>query len=345
MRPLPLAPREALSLGPMLHLALAFARAALETTRARLRRGPALPSWDYGFECIITMLRNDYEATRDWPYPKLRKELEARPLPKDALRKVERHAERLGALPAERFSVAGAPSSKGVLFFHGGSYLFGSTRTHADVMARLALASGYPVWGIDYRLAPEHRYPAQLEDALAAVDALGARGVTLPRLVLAGDSAGGNLALVTQLALRDRGAQAAGALLLSPWLDLSASQPSCQSAESFDWGSHGLLLHMARAVAGPLALEDPRLSPLFVDPRGLAPALVLAGTAERLFDECVLWVDKCRAAGVDCALERLHEMPHNALTLAGYHREGARGVEVAARFLRERLERPAAALA
>jgi len=127
-------------------------------------------------------------------------------------------------------------------YFHGGSYVYGSARTtHADVIARLALASGVTCVGIDYRLAPEHVYPAQIEDAVRAFEALradpGGR-----RVIVAGDSAGGNLAIELQLALRDRGKeQAAGAVLISPWSDLTMPGSSFRENDRFDYGTREVL--------------------------------------------------------------------------------------------------------
>lgn len=318
----------------MLRLMKMFSLAFVETAVERARRGPARPSWGFGFEWVVRFLRRDFSDMLDWPYPRVRAELDARRYSDKAVRRVQRTNDSLKGVPAVWFEPPGAMERGVVLYFHGGSYLYGSTRTHADIMARLALASGARVVGIDYRLAPEHPYPAQLEDALAAFDGLVERGHAPGEIALAGDSAGGNLALVAQLALRDRGAQAGCAALISPWLDLAASSASTRANDPTDYGTRDGLARQARDVAGALALDDPRLSPLHARLDGLAPLFIQVGDAERLQDEGVDLARRARAAGVDVMLDVLRDMPHNGPVLAEYHPEGARGAETLGSYLR-----------
>ncbi|MDC0679923.1 alpha/beta hydrolase [Sorangium atrum] len=327
----------------MLRLMKMFGLAFVETTTERARRGPARPSWGFGFEWVVRFLRRDFAYVLDRPYPDVRAELDARPYSQKAVRRVKRTDDTLKGVPAVWFEPPGAASRGVVLYLHGGSYLFGSTRTHADLMARLALASGARVVGIDYRLAPEHRYPAQLEDALAAFDALVERGHAPGELALAGDSAGGNLALVTQLAQRDRGAQARCAALISPWLDLTASSASAIANDSTDYGTREGLLRQARDFAGATPLDDPRLSPLHARLEGLASLFIQVGDAERLHDEGQELARRAREAGVDVTLDVLRDMPHNGPVLADFHPEGARGTDALGAYLRARLSSSAAA--
>ena len=169
----------------------------LATARARLRNGPLRPSWSFSFEATVRFLRRDWEETSAWSFPQLRAELDARPYPRALLKRVTVRDGELGGVPARSF-VPPSASGTTVLFFHGGSYLYGSARTtHADLLARLALASGATVVGVDYRLAPEHVYPTQLEDAERAFEALLAT-TRVEHVIVAGDSAGGNLALVAR---------------------------------------------------------------------------------------------------------------------------------------------------
>ncbi|WP_437734179.1 alpha/beta hydrolase [Sorangium sp. So ce1335] len=321
----------------MLRLMGIFSRALAETAVERARRGPARPSWSFGFEWVVRALRRDFVDMLDWPYPRVRADLDARFTPQKAVRRVKRTSDTLGGVPAVWFEPPGAMARGVVLYLHGGSYLFGSTRTHADVMARLALASGARVVGIDYRLGPEHRYPAQLEDALAAFDALVARGHAPGEIALAGDSAGGNLALVAQLALRDRGEQARCAALISPWLDLTSSSASTRANEPTDYGTTEGLLRQARDFAGAIPLDDPRLSPLHARLDGLGPLFIQVGDAERLHDEGVELARRAREAGVDATLDVLRDMPHNGPVLAEYHPEAARGADTLGSFLRASL--------
>jgi acetyl esterase/lipase len=224
-----------------------------------------------------------------------------------------------------------------VLFLHGGSYIFGSIETsHAEMAAAIAVGTGRDVVGIDYRLAPEHPYPAALEDALAAFDALVASGNDASRIVLAGDSAGGNLALAVQLALRERGsAQAAAAVLFSPWLDLAARRPSCRAADAVDYGQTSFLLRHAAAFAGTVPLDDPRVSLIDAQLEGLAPLFVLVGGAERLVDDGVELVARARSLGVRAESCVAKDMPHNPPALVDFHANARQAMIQVYDFMKE----------
>ena len=308
------------------------------TLWARFRRGPVRPAWGFQFEWVIGFLRRDFSESAAWPYAELRRDLNSRRYPARCLRRVERRRERLAGVPAVWFTPKAARPGV-VLFLHGGSYIFGSVETsHAEFAAGLAVRSGVEVVGIDYRLAPEHPYPAALEDALAAFDALVAAGHAPSDIVLAGDSAGGNLALCLQLALRARGGgQARAAVLYSPWLDLSASRASCRSADAWDYGQTSFLLQHARDFAGAVPLDDERVSPLTAKLAGLAPLFVVVGGAERLFDEGAELVERARAEGVRAELWVAPDMPHNAPALADVHPHAEQAFAQSCRFIADSL--------
>ncbi|MDF3071775.1 MAG: hypothetical protein K0R38_7376 [Polyangiaceae bacterium] len=318
----------------MLRLLRILCLSLLTTIRERFRRGPARPSWGFQFEWIVAFLRRDFEESARWPYAELRRDLNRRRYPAHASKRVTRRREQLAGLTAVRFTPPDAKTGV-VLFLHGGSYIFGSIETtHAEMAAGLALASGVPVVGIDYRLAPEHPYPVALEDALSAFEALVASGMDPSRIALAGDSAGGNLALALQLALRQRGTpQARVALLISPWLDLTASRTSCRKADPIDYGQTWFLLQHARDFAGALAPSDPRVSLIDAELAGLAPLLVVVGGAERLFDEGKELVEKARRAGVDAELYVAADMPHNPPAFVPFHPNAAASMRESGLFL------------
>ncbi len=307
----------------------------------RVRRGPARSAWDFRFQWVVAFLRRDFDESAHWPYRRLRRDLDARHYPSKAAARVTRETAAVGGVQAVWFRPRQARRGA-ILFFHGGSYIFGSIQTsHADLAASLALESGIAVVGIDYRLAPEHPYPAALEDALAVFDALLASGFRAAEIVVAGDSAGGNLALCLQLLLRDRKReQARAALLLSPWLDLTASHPSCRAADALDYGQTWFLLQHARDFAGGVPLEDPRVSPLNANLEGLAPIYVVIGGAERLADEGRALVDKAQAAAARAELYVAEDMPHNPCVLAAFHPNAAESLRAAARFARSALGEP-----
>jgi acetyl esterase/lipase len=192
----------------------------------------------------------------------------------------------------------GAARPGAVVFLHGGAYCVGSPATHRALVARLAWATGLPVFAADYRLAPEHPFPAGLDDALAAARALAAQGP----LVLAGDSAGGGLALATALALRDAGGPAPAALLLlSPWVDLRPAEPPPPEPPGETMLSVAWAQACAALYAGDGGPADPRaralVSPLLADLRGLPPVLIQAGTDELLHPQALALHDALAAAG------------------------------------------------
>lgn len=317
----------------MLGLVARALRALLDTLILRARRGPARPSWSFRFQWMIATLKRDNIATQHWPIPRQRAHEAHFAVPSGALAQVRRREESIEGVPCAWFEPPAVGANRAFVYFHGGSYLFGSTRTHGDIIARLALAAGARILAVEYRLAPEHPYPAQQEDALAAVRGLATRGLPAERLVLAGDSAGASLALATQLALRDRGdRQAAAAILLSPWLDLTESYPSSTENDPLDWGTRELVLGHARIYAGTIPLDDPRLSLIGAKLEGLAPLFVQVGEVERRRDEGAELCRRATAAGVEATLDLVPDMPHVPALFAAQAPEGARALERAAAF-------------
>jgi monoterpene epsilon-lactone hydrolase len=217
------------------------------------------------------------------------------------------------ALGGEWVTAAGARQDRAVLYLHGGGFQVGSSRSHRELMAGISRAADARVFGLDYRRAPEHRFPAPLDDALDAFDWLSAQGFAASALALAGDSAGAGLALATLLALRDAGrALPAAAVLMSAWTDLTASGPSYQSRAARDpIHQRAMILAMARNYLGADGdARDPRASPLFAELRGLPPLLIQVGDRETVLSDSTLFADKARAAGVRVELEVWDDMIH-----------------------------------
>jgi acetyl esterase/lipase len=209
---------------------------------------------------------------------------------------------------AERLTPAAIAVDDAVLLYlHGGGYVGGSPQTHRTYAGNLAKHAGVPVVTLDYRLAPEDPFPAGLNDALLAFDQLAPA-----RVAIAGDSAGGGLALATAVALRDRDAARPAALLLvSPWLDLTQSSPAYElKAHEDPMLSAASLTQMADAY---LAGTDPRTSlasPLFADHDGLPPVRIDVGSAEVLLDDSTQLASHLREAGVPVELQVWEEMIH-----------------------------------
>ncbi len=323
----------------MLRLLRILAATFFETVRSRLQHGRMRPSWTFQFEWVVRFLRRDFLESGHWPYERLRRDLNSRRYPSRALPKVRMTQRQLGGVPVVEFTPPEVRRKGVIVFFHGGSYIFGSARTsHADIIAELALRSGVRAVGPEYRLAPEHPYPAALEDASAVYAALLEEGCSAEQIVLAGDSAGGNLALSLQLSLRDRHLpQAKAAALISPWLDLTGSSPSCRINDAIDYGNSAFLQRHARDFVGNVPLSDARVSPLHAELKGLAKLFVQAGDAERLIDECREFAQRASLSGVDVALDVVPDMPHNPPVLAAFHPAARGALDRLARFIGEQL--------
>jgi acetyl esterase/lipase len=213
-------------------------------------------------------------------------------------RGVQRRRAGCGGIPAE-WLVPRQPDAFAILFLHGGAYVLGSARTHRSITTHLARAANATVVAVDYRLAPEHPYPAALDDALAAYGAL-VQQFGPGRVAIAGDSAGGGLTMATALAIRDRGLPPPHALaVIAPWVDLTASGESMQSRAARDPMLRiGWTRQAAGCYAGALAHDDPRLSPLFADLHDLPPLLIQVGSEEILYSDAERLDERARAAGV-----------------------------------------------
>lgn len=199
-----------------------------------------------------------------------------------------------------------------VLYCHGGGYTSGNLGYSRPIASKLAGVTGFEVLSFEYRLAPEHPYPAAVEDALKAWDYLMYLGYGARDIVVAGDSAGGNLALVLAHRLKAAGRRLPGALILmSPWTDMTASGRSYQERAELDPSLTRDYIQAVRAAyAGGEDWTAPGLSPLFGDLRGFPPVLIQAGTNEILLSDSVRLRDRLVAAGVPCRLEVWRGMWH-----------------------------------
>ncbi|RKE25946.1 acetyl esterase/lipase [Paraburkholderia sp. BL23I1N1] len=227
-------------------------------------------------------------------------------------------------------------NSPTVLYCHGGGYYFCSPRTHRSIVFGLAMRANAPIFSLCYRLAPEHRFPAALDDAAAAYRQLVATGTPPESIVIAGDSAGGGLALATLVALRDAGDPLpAGCLLFSPWTDLAATGATIRTNDGLDPMFSGPAIGpAARVYLGETPATHPYASPVYADLYGLPPLFIIAGSTEVLLDDSQRVADKAHAAGVDCELEVWKEMPHVWPIFAPFIPEANRALDRAAAFVR-----------
>ena len=188
-----------------------------------------------------------------------------------------------------------------IFYLHGGGYVFGSPLSHRSLTYPLALAANANVFSLEYRLAPEHPCPAAIEDALAGYQWLRATGVDPENITVAGDSAGGGLALAMLQALRDNNdVLPAGAVLYSPYTDLAVEGASATKNAESDamFQTHSVQMG-ARHYAGELSIKDPRVSPLYGDMRALPPMMIFASSSEILYDDSTRLVQRAEQEGVD----------------------------------------------
>jgi acetyl esterase/lipase len=254
---------------------------------------------------------------------------------------VEVEATDAAGVPAEVVAAPGADADAWIVYLHGGGYTGGSVRSHRHHVARLSGACGCAVLNVDYRLAPEHPFPAAVDDAVAAYRwLLDGRGADAGRVALAGDSAGGGLAAAALVALRDAGeALPAAAALISPWTDLTMTSPTYESRGDVDpMCSRASLEPQAAAYLAGTDPAHPLASPLHADLWGLPPLLVQVGDAEVLLDDSVRFAERASAAGVDCTLEVAPEMIHVWHLFAEFAPEGVDAVERLAAWLRPRIK-------
>lgn len=200
-----------------------------------------------------------------------------------------------------------------ILYCHGGGYTSGGLGFSKVLASKLCRATGMDVLAFDYRLAPEHPFPAAIEDGQAAWDYLMRLGFGARDVILAGDSAGGNLSLVLCLRLREEGRLLPGAILLmSPWTDMTMTGESMLERAEIDPALTPEYIRAVReAYAGGLDPAQPRLSPLFGDFRGFPPTLIQVGTHEILYSDAERLAERMQAAGVECRLEVWENMWHD----------------------------------
>ena len=240
-----------------------------------------------------------------------------------------------GGVPSEWVTVQGVDPARTILYLHGGAYVLGSPASHRVVTIRLARAATARVLAPDYRLAPEHPFPAAVEDAVSAYRWLLDAGTPSAQIVIAGDSAGGGLTLATLLSLRETGLELpAAGVLISPWADLACESESYLTNLDTDpmIDQEGLTGLSQMYLAGQDAAE-PLASPVHADLTGLPPLLIQVGEAEKLLDDATRLTDRARDAGVDVTLERWPDMPHVWHLFADRLPEGEQAIEAVATFV------------
>ena len=243
-----------------------------------------------------------------------------------------------GGVPGIQAAVAQSRADRCVLYFHGGGYCIGTATLYRDFLWRIAAVTRAQVLFFEYRLAPEHPFPAALDDALAAYRWLVAR-FDRRHVAFVGDSAGGGLVLATLLRLRDEGVELpCAAASLSPWTDLTLSGASMrENAEADPMLDPDNLPELVRNYCAAADPRNPYISPIYGDPAGLPPTLIHAGSDEILRDDAVRMAENMRAAGREVELDVWEQMPHVWHLYARLIPEGRRAVARIGEFLQARM--------
>jgi acetyl esterase/lipase len=240
----------------------------------------------------------------------------------------------------EWITVSGISEDRVILYLHGGGYLVGSVNTHRNLIARLCRTAGMRALAINYRLAPEHPFPAALEDATSAYRWLLTEGTYPENIIIAGDSAGGGLTLATLVSLRDSGDPLpAGAVCLSPWTDLAGTGDSIKTNVKADpFLTPDVDNTTARFYASKYDLKHPLISPLYADLHSLPPLLIQVGSDEILLDDSIRLASRAQEAGVTVTLEVWEGMIHVFQAFAMILPEGKKAIKGIGIFMRDCIE-------
>jgi monoterpene epsilon-lactone hydrolase len=243
-------------------------------------------------------------------------------------------------VPAEWVTAAGVAAGRVIMYLHGGAYQLGSPATLRHLVALLSAAAQAQAFSVDYRLAPEHPFPAAIDDAVAAYRWLLATGHDPASIAIAGDSAGGGLALATLVALRDSGDRLpAAAVAMSPWTDLALTGESLRTRADVDpmLTPAGMPQTAELYLAGADS-RHPYASPLYADLHDLPPTLIHVGDAEVILDDSTRFAARARLAGVNVTLEIWDEMPHVFQAFAGLLPEADQAVARIGSWVREHVQ-------
>lgn len=244
-----------------------------------------------------------------------------------------------GGVPSEWLEFAGGRPSRVILYLHGGGYTICSPVTHRGLAGQIARSAAARLLSIDYRLAPEHPYPAAMEDALAAYQWMLAQGVRPNRIAMGGDSAGGGLTLATSVSLKAAGLPLPAALfLISPWTDLTFSGESHRTLKKVDpifQGEGGA--SFGPAYTGQFDPALPLISPLFADLHGLPPTLIQVGSDEILLSDSTRLEEKMKSEGVNVDLQIWEGMWHVFQAFTPWLPESQHAVNRIGRFIRAQI--------
>jgi len=246
---------------------------------------------------------------------------------------------RAGGVPGEWVTAPGARADRALLYLHGGGYVAGSPASHRALTAAISRAARIRVLAIDYRLAPEHPFPAALDDAVAAYTWLLGQGFSARSIAVGGDSAGGGLTAALLVRLRDEGRPLpAAAFMFSPWTDLAGTGESARTRAKLDPMLVGDLAHFGSFYVGPEGdPKHPLISPIHAELHGLPPLLIQVGTHEVLHDDAVRLAERVRAGRGRAELDVWDGMIHVFQAFPSFLPEARRAIARIGEFLRAEL--------
>jgi acetyl esterase/lipase len=259
----------------------------------------------------------------------------AQPLPADVTAK----SATLGGVPVAEVTVDGVEPRHVVLYFHGGVYVLGDAFSAAGLASQVGRRTSAKAFSVDYRLAPEHPYPAAVDDAFAVYKALLSDGIAPSDIVFAGESAGGGLVIATLVNARDHGLPLpAAAYVMSPYVDLTLAGASIETKRAADplLSRELLVPRVADYTAGQDAALG-LISPLFADLAGLPPLIIQVGTHEVLLDDAVRLAQRAAAADVEVTLDVTPRVPHAFQAYGPLLDEATAALDRAGQFLAARL--------
>lgn len=312
-------------------------RIAATVPARRAVRGPGRPSWSLRTELARDLVRAALDGAVEFGTPWLRELQGGGALRSSAQKQVEVSSVDAGGVPAEWVSPRAGLEARALAYLHGGAYVIGSPETHRDLAARLALACRARILVVDYRLAPEHPFPAAHDDAFAAWRWLVEEGAPGDSCAVAGDSAGGALAAHVCVAARDADVAAPrAAALLSPWTDPGASGGSMHANEPYDVLNPVFLRESAATYLAGADIADPRMTPLRADLHGLPPVFVQGGDAEMFADQMRAFTELAQKAGGEADLQLHRDQIHVFQTLAAFLPEARAAIDEIADWLEPR---------
>jgi monoterpene epsilon-lactone hydrolase len=269
-------------------------------------------------------------------YQQRRRDIDARGLEYGLPADVAAESVAANGLRAEWTSTPGDSSDAALLYLHGGGYVIGSLDSHRHLVAAAGRAAGCWALALDYRLAPEHPFPAAVDDAVAGYRYLLGRGVKPGRIAIAGDSAGGGLVVAAMVAIRDAGLPQPGCgWCISPWVDMEAIGETMTSKAAEDpTVQQAGILDMARLYLNGADPRSPLAAPLYANLRGLAPMLIQVGAAETLLDDAIRLAKLAGAADVRVDLQVWPEMIHVWHLFHPELRAGRQAIEAGGAFVR-----------